>query len=188
MALAVVTAAAAYLPDLLRRDPALLERANARLRGTQTVASGFAGPPAGSALLALGRAMPLLADDLGHFHRDLQPSTSEIARDGHLPYRSLARRSPGQPRDRKAAGLPYARTMQGTGTHYQATEVRSFPCVRRWARAFVTNKGACQHTSMYQTLSQVTRTFWPGKMVPHPGMARLFLSSRMVDALPVWLL
>jgi MFS family permease len=56
------TAATAYLPDLLGRDPALLERANARLRGTQTAASGFAGPPAGSALLALGRAVPLLAD------------------------------------------------------------------------------------------------------------------------------
>ncbi|MEV6973711.1 MFS transporter [Kitasatospora sp. NPDC093806] len=56
------TAATAYLPDLLGRDPALLERANARLRGAQTAASGFAGPPAGSALLALGRAVPLLAD------------------------------------------------------------------------------------------------------------------------------
>ncbi|KJY15836.1 MFS transporter, partial [Streptomyces katrae] len=50
------TAATTYLPDLLGRDPALLERANSRLRGTQTAASGFAGPPAGSALLALGRA------------------------------------------------------------------------------------------------------------------------------------
>lgn len=56
------TAATAYLPDLLGRDPALLEHANSRLRGTQTAASGFAGPPAGSALLALGRAAPLLAD------------------------------------------------------------------------------------------------------------------------------
>lgn len=58
------TAATACLPDLLGRDPALLERANSRLRGTQTAASGFAGPPAGSALLALGRAVPLLADAL----------------------------------------------------------------------------------------------------------------------------
>lgn len=56
------TAATAYLPDLLGRDPALLERANSRLRGAQTAASGFAGPPAGSALLALGRSVPLLAD------------------------------------------------------------------------------------------------------------------------------
>ncbi|QKW30261.1 MFS transporter [Streptomyces seoulensis] len=58
------TAATAYLPGLLGRDPALLERANSRLRGAQTAASGFAGPPAGSALLALGRAVPLLADAL----------------------------------------------------------------------------------------------------------------------------
>ncbi len=56
------TAATAYLPDLLHRDPALLERANSRLRGAQTAMSGFAGPPAGSALLALGRSVPLLAD------------------------------------------------------------------------------------------------------------------------------
>ncbi|MFB6615152.1 MFS transporter [Streptomyces sp. NPDC085524] len=56
------TAATAYLPDLLGRDPSLLERANSRLRGAQTAASGFAGPPAGSALLTLGRAVPLLAD------------------------------------------------------------------------------------------------------------------------------
>lgn len=58
------TAATAYLPDLLDREPALLERANSRLRGAQTAMSGFAGPPAGSALLALGRAVPLLADAL----------------------------------------------------------------------------------------------------------------------------
>ncbi|MEU8076726.1 MFS transporter [Catellatospora citrea] len=56
------TAATAYLPDLLGRNPAFLERANARLRGAQTAMSGFAGPPAGSALLVLGRAVPLLAD------------------------------------------------------------------------------------------------------------------------------
>ncbi|WP_079041799.1 MFS transporter [Streptomyces aureus] len=56
------TAATAYLPDLLSRDPRLLERANSRLRGAQTAMSGFAGPPAGSALLTLGRAVPLLAD------------------------------------------------------------------------------------------------------------------------------
>ncbi|MCF2530792.1 MFS transporter [Yinghuangia soli] len=56
------TAATAYLPDLLGRDPMLLERANSRLRGAQTAASGFAGPPAGSALLAAGRSVPLVAD------------------------------------------------------------------------------------------------------------------------------
>ncbi|MEU2952070.1 MFS transporter [Streptomyces xanthochromogenes] len=56
------TAATAYLPALLGRDTAVLERANSRLRGAQTAMSGFAGPPAGSALLALGRGVPLLAD------------------------------------------------------------------------------------------------------------------------------
>lgn len=56
------TAATAYLPGLLRRDPALLALANSRLRGAQTAMSGFAGPPAGSALLTLGRAVPLLTD------------------------------------------------------------------------------------------------------------------------------
>ncbi|BCJ40871.1 MFS transporter [Actinoplanes ianthinogenes] len=56
------TAATAYLPDLLGRDPARLQRANSRLRGAQTAMAGFAGPPAGSALLALGRSVPLLAD------------------------------------------------------------------------------------------------------------------------------
>ncbi|TRV80857.1 MFS transporter [Streptomyces sp. 130] len=56
------TAATACLPDLLSRDPVRLERANSRLRGAQTAMSGFAGPPAGSALLAFGRAVPLVAD------------------------------------------------------------------------------------------------------------------------------
>ncbi|MER6472326.1 MFS transporter [Streptomyces collinus] len=56
------TAATAYLPDLLGRDPELLQRANSRLRGAQTAMSGFAGPPAGSVLLTLGRAVPLLTD------------------------------------------------------------------------------------------------------------------------------
>ncbi|MEW2313655.1 MFS transporter [Streptomyces bauhiniae] len=56
------TAATAYLPDLLGRDTVLLERANSRLRGAQTAASGFVGPPVGSALLVVGRAVPLLAD------------------------------------------------------------------------------------------------------------------------------
>lgn len=56
------TAATAYLPELLGRDPALLKRANARLRGTMDVLDGFAGPPAGSALFTLGRTLPLVTD------------------------------------------------------------------------------------------------------------------------------
>ncbi|MFJ5680705.1 MFS transporter [Streptomyces sp. NPDC093097] len=56
------TASQAYLPQLLDREPQALQRANARLRGAQTVADGFAGPPLGSALYTLGRTLPLLAD------------------------------------------------------------------------------------------------------------------------------
>ncbi|GHE83495.1 hypothetical protein GCM10017786_13300 [Amycolatopsis deserti] len=51
------TSATAYLPDLLGRDPARLERAKARLRGAQTHVR-LRGP-AGSVLPALGRAVPL---------------------------------------------------------------------------------------------------------------------------------
>ncbi|MFE4643662.1 MFS transporter [Streptomyces sp. NPDC056730] len=58
------TAASAYLPELLARDPARLRKANARLLGTQTSANGFLGPPAGAALFSLGRAVPFLADAL----------------------------------------------------------------------------------------------------------------------------
>jgi MFS family permease len=48
-------AATACLPDLLGRDPALLERANSRLRGAQTAMSGFAGPPACGAAVGVTR-------------------------------------------------------------------------------------------------------------------------------------
>lgn len=56
------TASLAYLPDLLDRDPGALQRANARLQGTQQTLEGFVGPPTGSILFALGRAVPILAD------------------------------------------------------------------------------------------------------------------------------
>ncbi|MFI0976586.1 MFS transporter [Streptomyces sp. NPDC021093] len=58
------TAAAAYLPEVLQRDPALLQSANARLQSTQTAAHGFLGPPAGAALFFLSRAAPFVADAL----------------------------------------------------------------------------------------------------------------------------
>ncbi|MFI5830159.1 MFS transporter [Streptomyces sp. NPDC051578] len=58
------SAASAFLPEVLDRDPALLKRANARLRGTMDVLDGFAGPPAGAALFNLGRTVPLLIDAL----------------------------------------------------------------------------------------------------------------------------
>ncbi|MFG2984872.1 MFS transporter [Streptomyces sp. NPDC048258] len=56
------TAASAFLPEVLDRDPGLLKRANARLRGTMDVLDGFAGPPAGAALFSLGRTIPLVTD------------------------------------------------------------------------------------------------------------------------------
>ncbi|MFI5828665.1 MFS transporter [Streptomyces sp. NPDC051578] len=56
------TAAASYLPELLERDPALLKRANARLRATVEASDRFVGPSAGAALFTLGRAVPLVTD------------------------------------------------------------------------------------------------------------------------------
>jgi MFS family permease len=56
------TASVAYLPDLLDRDPAALQRANSRLQGTQQALEGFVGPPTGSLLFTLGRGVPILAD------------------------------------------------------------------------------------------------------------------------------
>ncbi|MFE0027651.1 MFS transporter [Amycolatopsis sp. NPDC059021] len=56
------TAAQAYLPTLLGRDQPSLRRANAWLRGAQTAGEGFVGPPAGSALFALGRMVPFAVD------------------------------------------------------------------------------------------------------------------------------
>ncbi|MFI0982567.1 MFS transporter [Streptomyces sp. NPDC021093] len=56
------TATTAYLPELLDREPELLQRGNARLFATQTAANGFAGPPLGAALFSVGRTVPLVAD------------------------------------------------------------------------------------------------------------------------------
>lgn len=56
------TASTAYLPELLDRDPQALQRANSRLQGAQRTLEGFAGPPAGSLLFSLGRALPFMAD------------------------------------------------------------------------------------------------------------------------------
>ncbi|WP_232247444.1 MFS transporter [Kitasatospora azatica] len=56
------TASSAYLPQLLDRDMTLLQKANARAMGARTVAADFAGPPAGSALFVLGRALPFGLD------------------------------------------------------------------------------------------------------------------------------
>ncbi|MEC3979099.1 MFS transporter [Amycolatopsis sp. H20-H5] len=56
------TAAQAFLPALLDRDRGRLQLANTRLRGVQLATDGFLGPPAGSALFALSRMVPFLAD------------------------------------------------------------------------------------------------------------------------------
>ncbi|MFI6324868.1 MFS transporter [Nonomuraea sp. NPDC050556] len=56
------TAAQSYLPQLVGRDPALLQRANSRMHGAGLVGHDFAGPPAGSALFALARAVPFAVD------------------------------------------------------------------------------------------------------------------------------
>jgi MFS family permease len=59
------TASAAFLPEVLEdRDLDTLQRANARLQGTQQTFGGFVGPPTGSLLFGLGRAVPILADAL----------------------------------------------------------------------------------------------------------------------------
>jgi MFS family permease len=56
------TASIAFLPELLDRDLDVLQRANSRLQGTQQALGGFVGPPTGSLLFGLGRAVPILAD------------------------------------------------------------------------------------------------------------------------------
>ena len=56
------TAATAFLPELLDRDPQALQRANSRLQGSQRALDGFVGPPAGSLLFTLSRTVPFAAD------------------------------------------------------------------------------------------------------------------------------
>ena len=59
------TASAAFIPEVLQdRDLATLQRANSRLQGAQQTFEGFVGPPTGSLLFTLGRAVPVLADAL----------------------------------------------------------------------------------------------------------------------------
>jgi predicted MFS family arabinose efflux permease len=65
----------AYLPELLAREPAALQRANARLQGTQQALEGFVGPPTGSFLFTLGRGVPIVADALSFLASSLMIST-----------------------------------------------------------------------------------------------------------------
>ncbi|GAA2036963.1 MFS transporter [Catenulispora yoronensis] len=59
------SASIAYLPEVLQdRDLALLQRANSRMQGAQQAFGGFVGPPTGSLLFGLGRAVPILGDAL----------------------------------------------------------------------------------------------------------------------------
>jgi MFS family permease len=58
------TAAQAYIPHLLKRDPQGLQAANSRLQGTTSAGEGFVGPPTGSLLFTLGRAVPFAVDAL----------------------------------------------------------------------------------------------------------------------------
>ncbi|NUP52272.1 MAG: MFS transporter [Catenulispora sp.] len=59
------TASIAFLPEVLQdRDLDTLQHANSRILGAQQALGGFVGPPTGSLLFALGRAVPVLADGL----------------------------------------------------------------------------------------------------------------------------
>jgi MFS family permease len=56
------TASVAFLPELLDRDLDTLQRANSQLQGAQQALGGFVGPPVGSLLFGLGRAVPIISD------------------------------------------------------------------------------------------------------------------------------
>ncbi|SFF51578.1 Predicted arabinose efflux permease, MFS family [Actinacidiphila alni] len=58
------TAAQAYIPELLSREPAGLRVANSRLQATTSAGEGFVGPPTGSVLFTIGRAVPFALDAL----------------------------------------------------------------------------------------------------------------------------
>jgi MFS family permease len=58
----VDTAQHSVLPALVSREPARLERANARLQGTQIVANQFGGPPVGGFLFSVAAWIPLAVD------------------------------------------------------------------------------------------------------------------------------
>ncbi|WP_232248485.1 MFS transporter [Streptacidiphilus rugosus] len=69
------TASMAYLPELLERDPDNLQRANSRLQGAQRALDGFVGPPTGSLLFALGRAVPFVTDAVSFLFSSLMIRT-----------------------------------------------------------------------------------------------------------------
>ena len=65
------TASIAYLPEILDRDLDTLQVANSRLQGAQQALGGFVGPPTGSLLFGLGRAVPILGDALSFLFSSL---------------------------------------------------------------------------------------------------------------------
>ena len=69
------TASMAYLPELLDRDPEALQSANSRLQGSRQALDGFVGPPTGSFLFALGRAVPIVADAVSFVFSSLMIGT-----------------------------------------------------------------------------------------------------------------
>ena len=69
------TASAALVPEVLERDPDLLQTGNARLQGAQRAADGFVGPPVGSLLFSLSRTVPFLADAVSFLFSSLALST-----------------------------------------------------------------------------------------------------------------
>lgn len=69
------TASMAYLPEILERDLDTLQVANSRLQGAQQALGGFVGPPTGSVLFSLGRAVPILGDALSFLFSSLMIST-----------------------------------------------------------------------------------------------------------------
>jgi MFS family permease len=65
------TAAMAFVPEILERDLDTLQVANSRLQGAQQALGGFVGPPTGSLLFGLGRAVPILGDALSFLFSSL---------------------------------------------------------------------------------------------------------------------
>jgi MFS family permease len=84
------TAAQAFLPLLVSREPERLELANSRLLGVQTLAGQLAGPPLGGLLFSLARWVPFGVDAIS-----FAASSAMIAA---VPGRFAAERPDGAPR------------------------------------------------------------------------------------------
>ncbi|HTJ71290.1 MAG TPA: MFS transporter [Actinospica sp.] len=69
------TASSAFIPELMDRDPELLQAANSRLQGSQRAADGFIGLPIGSLLFTISRTVPFLADAVSFLFSSLMIRT-----------------------------------------------------------------------------------------------------------------